>query len=432
LAGTPDRAIPLSTKLLGTDPREGIQQPSSFPPHPLIVKAIRSSSFHRIKIATMPLQNNWKAHFRSLTTVNESGDRNIAGFNGAVGFEASQDKKMTTLHQSNGFYFTANLRNVILFLHNPTNFGGTLLRPTDKVGCLVGIGSKAIPAIVDHQVALLSIQKVVSPITDIDACNTIDELNALPTTPEIGGIVNLEGLQTFFPAFFLRNAILVEDTFPPLVLVLTGRNAGEELIRLHSGDEDFDKGDVNDHIELFTLWWMGVHQGLVNETHFSVEPDDGELKNHDAHLHLKNFMPGLASASTAHTSTADTSDILKTLAAGITHTHEEAEDQNKIQRQQLDYIKEKDAKKKNKVKKWHSTCRRLVLNAVSTDSDTLADDIPVSYLQIINSDTAGMADRELHNQMSELNFPDVSFAHGLAVSIYVEDIMGCCHGSVFY
>jgi hypothetical protein len=74
-------------------PIEGIQQPSSFPPHLLIAKAIRSSSFHRIKIATMPLQNNWKAHFRSLTTVNESGDRNIAGFTSALDFEASQDKK---------------------------------------------------------------------------------------------------------------------------------------------------------------------------------------------------------------------------------------------------------------------------------------------------------------------------------------------------
>jgi len=80
LTGTPDRAIPLSTKLSGAEgvvrtPLDGIQQPSSFPPHPLIVKAIRSRSFHRIKIATMPLQNNWKAHFRSLTTVNESGHR---------------------------------------------------------------------------------------------------------------------------------------------------------------------------------------------------------------------------------------------------------------------------------------------------------------------------------------------------------------------
>jgi hypothetical protein len=51
LAGTPARAIPLSTKLLGPEGvvgtrLKGIQQPSSLLPHPLIVKAIRSSSFH--------------------------------------------------------------------------------------------------------------------------------------------------------------------------------------------------------------------------------------------------------------------------------------------------------------------------------------------------------------------------------------------------
>jgi hypothetical protein len=174
--------------------------------NPLVVKAeaIRSrSNYIEIKIATMQLQNTWKAHFRSLTTVNESGDRNIAGFNGAMDFEASQDKKMTTLNQSHGFLLAANLRKEILPLHNPTNFGGTLLRPTDKVGCLVGIGSKAIPVIVEHQAALLSLQVVIPSITDINACITIDELNALPTPPEIGGIVNLEGLQTFFPAPFL-------------------------------------------------------------------------------------------------------------------------------------------------------------------------------------------------------------------------------------
>ena len=200
MAGTPDRTILFSKILSGVEgvvrtPTKGIQQLSSFPPHPLVVKAIRSSSFHRIKIATMLLQNTWKAHFRSLTTVNESGDRNIAGFNGAMDFEASQDKKkMTTLNQSHGFLLAANLRKEIIFLHNPTNFGGTLLRPNNKVGCLVGIGSKAIPVIVKHQTAILSLQVVVPSITDIDACTTIHELNALPTPPEIGGIVNFEGL----------------------------------------------------------------------------------------------------------------------------------------------------------------------------------------------------------------------------------------------
>ena len=47
----------------------------------------------------------------------------------------------------------------------------------------------------------------------------------------------------------------------------------------------------------------------------------------------------------------DTANILWSLAAGISRTSKEAEHQNKIHREQLDYIKEKDTKKKNKAEK---------------------------------------------------------------------------------
>ncbi len=40
----------------------------------------------------MQLQNNWKAHFHLLTTVNESGDHNITDFNGTMDFEATIKK----------------------------------------------------------------------------------------------------------------------------------------------------------------------------------------------------------------------------------------------------------------------------------------------------------------------------------------------------
>ena len=99
-------------------------------------------------------------------------------------------------------------------------------------------------------------------------------------------------------------------------------------------------------------------------------------------------------------------------------SYEGAENQNKLQREQLNYIKEKDVKKKNKAKKWHATSRRLVLNAVSTNRDFPADDIPASYLSIINRDTAGMANKELQSKMTGLFLSDAGFAHGLAASLY--------------
>jgi hypothetical protein len=65
----------------------------------------------------------------------------------------------------------------------------------------------------------------------------------------------------------------------------------------------------------------------------------------------------------------------------------------------------------------------LVLNAASINSGSPAKEIPKSYLRIINSNIAGMADRELQHQMSKLGFLDASFAHGLATSLYMGNIM---------
>ncbi len=99
-----------------------------------------------------------------------------------------------------------------------------------------------------------------------------------------------------------------------------------------------------------------------------------------------------------------------------------AENQHKIQCKQLNFIKEKEAKKKNKAEKWHTTSRRLVLNAALTDSSSPAEDIPTSYLTVINSDTAGMADKELQSQMAGLSHSNARFDQGLAASLYVGDI----------
>ena len=123
----------------------------------------------------MPLHASWTALFNSLTTVNESGNRNIAGFTGAIDFEANSNEKLTQLNQPFNIILLENSTRGIAVLHNPHNFGGTLLRPTNKVGCLVGTDPVSIPVIVDHGAALLSIQEIVPTIEDINACLTIDD-----------------------------------------------------------------------------------------------------------------------------------------------------------------------------------------------------------------------------------------------------------------
>jgi hypothetical protein len=145
--------------------------------------------------------------------------------------------------------------------------------------------------------------------------------------------------------------------------------------------------------------------------------DNGELADWSARIHRENILPSVAMAGSLPASSEDTAAILRSLAAGISRTSEEAENQNKLQRKQLDYIKAKDVKKKNKAEKWHPTSRRLVLNAALTDSNSPANEIPETYLRIINSKTAGMADKELQAQMSALGYADAGFAHGLVASL---------------
>ncbi len=135
---------------------------------------------------------------------------------------------------------------------------------------------------------------------------------------------------------------------------------------------------MNTHIELFAMWCMQVYQATVPKTCFSIDPDNGELVAFGLRLHTKHINPPTMTAPTRLLS--GTSDVLQSLAAGITCIHKEAEHQNCLHCEQLDFIKDKKAKKKNKYEKWHKTSHRLVLNAASDDANKTAEFIPPSYL----------------------------------------------------
>ncbi len=228
------------------------------PPHTLVVveaKAIRSySNFIEIK-STMTLHTSWNALFNLLTTVNETGNQNIAGVTGAMDFKTNPELKMAHLNQAYNIFLTANSTREVTILHKPYNFGGTLLCPTDKAGCLVGKGPSAFPVIINHQAALCSIQVTVPPFWDITNCLAADDLAAIPApTTTRHGLSNLnKGLSSFspHPSFALQ---YLQRTWPnPLALILAGKVAKEKHIREHDRDEGFDKGIVNAHVELFSL-----------------------------------------------------------------------------------------------------------------------------------------------------------------------------------
>ena len=373
----------------------------------------------------------WKQHFNSLTHFNTLGNQNVENFTGAMDWEGSTSTLLKSFNDANGFILIADNHKEVIVVHSPMNFGGQLYRPEDKIGCLLGLGKKATGVILDHKAATKSTSIRTSPIEDIKGCDEKMDLAALPSIVNEEGLINFEGIQAFIPAPYIRQAILNIGSYHPLDLIIAVRAATTEHIRLHSAEDGFDESDTNAHSDMFYLWCMGVAHGTIPETRFSLNPDDNDIDNFVAIRH-RDKEPVVISIeedaaeidpSTPRDSTSPSADILRMLSAGIARTHEEAAAQNSLHREQLDFIKEKESKKKNKWEKWHESSKRLVLNAASTNGDTAAEDIPESYLRIINSETAGMADKELYNQMTALGFPDVGFAHGLASAIHIGDLL---------
>ena len=87
---------------------------------------------------------SWKLWFSSLPE-NEEGNRNMAAFSTALNAGKSAIEKIKNLTDNqNNVFLLVDGTGLIKVYHSPKNFGGTLLRPSNKVACLTGLGRSAI------------------------------------------------------------------------------------------------------------------------------------------------------------------------------------------------------------------------------------------------------------------------------------------------
>ena len=69
---------------------------------------------------------------------------------------------------------------------------------------------------------------------------------------------------------------------------------------------------------------------------------------------------------------------------------------NKILTRQLENTIEKDSKKKDRLRKLHSSVFKLILFASAEDANTVPPDVTDACNRFINSETEGLADLELN------------------------------------
>jgi hypothetical protein len=137
-------------------------------------------------------QINWTEWF-SNHFYNEDGNRNMATFSSILEAGSSQEKKLPSLvEEIDTVILAANAKNRIMIFHSPKNFGGTRLRPDNKVICMLGLGVHATYDLIDLRTAVADCQIVVPVVTDLSNCKIAKEVANIPA-PDKDGLVGFEG-----------------------------------------------------------------------------------------------------------------------------------------------------------------------------------------------------------------------------------------------
>ena len=190
------------------------------------------------------------------------------------------------------------------------------------------------------------------------------------------------------------------------------------------------------------MWAWGVKAKRVPRTVFFLDPNDEAAEAYHELHHQQCILPLFATPPTpggnppnfnippinlpppvttgaAGGQTTDKNDaILQQLAVGITRQSENQETHNQLLAKQLEHSLEKEDKKKDRLKKFHSSIKQMILFASAEDADDLPDDVHESCRRFFNAETVINAEQELTLQFSNKGMQDAQFAHGFINSIY--------------
>ncbi len=141
-------------------------------------------------------------------------------------------------------------------LHSFKVSGGTLLCPTTKLMCLLGLGSSATAFLVDKQSLLHPCNLVTPTINDLQECSEEDEVNAI-NAPHDNGAVTYPGSASFFAAPWLVNTIMDTGTSNYSKLIPAVNAAATKFNAKHKNDAEYTTSASN-HAGGFILWAWGA------------------------------------------------------------------------------------------------------------------------------------------------------------------------------
>jgi hypothetical protein len=258
-------------------------------------------------------------------TTNEANG-NFATFIDALNVRNSKNDRINSLTEdANGIVMVLDNSFKVKIIHSCKKIGGTHTNPIVKMGCLTGLGARALPIIIDPE-RLIKTNDVIIPTDDlIWACNTIEELKNLgnattgtaapaaptmtppytrtrvgmragssegappsvvnPPTPPQATTQTLKETMGILPIPFLGAAIINSSSNEPIELILSIKNAAVVYNNSHPAN------DAITGAKSIMRWLYATHKKLINETRLLVEPENKKLLKHANKRHCHCILP---------------------------------------------------------------------------------------------------------------------------------------------
>ena len=115
----------------------------------------------------------------------------------------------------------------------------------------------------------------------------------------------------------------------------------------------------------------------------------------------------------------DNEGVTLQLNATLNAHAEAARESNALRKQELDRLKEKDDKEKDKISsRIHKSVLKMIKMAASEDGKSVPNELPEGCKSFLNCNSAGMAELELYEQLEDVGLKNVSFAHGTVIALH--------------
>jgi hypothetical protein len=148
--------------------------------------------------------------------------------------------------------FAAGKNKKLLSLHSFKNAGGTLLRPDNKLMCLLGTGASATAIEVNFKEFVANCNLVTPTIEELSECKTASEVSELEA-PNKTGLVTYPGSASFLAAPWLVNTVMAANSSNPFHLIAIVNAAAKIFDKEQDADAEYIT-KATDNEGDFILW----------------------------------------------------------------------------------------------------------------------------------------------------------------------------------